>query len=168
METTFKRKAIQISSFLLHALEDTETFKTSNSGRRRWQLFGIDWMIDNDRSIKFLESNGWPHVTSEPMNPIIWRQMGKIVTYSHFAPEKLLGEERLNQFQETEDNSSKEETNNESDHNKHTKTYDWEILTVKKKYSFGKWELIYNQYEEENQLKDNKYNSCLTLHEFIL
>jgi len=57
-----------------------------------FMLFGLDWMIDSDQNIHFLEANGNPTISDYPgtgLGPQIWNDMTELLTKLHREPETL-------------------------------------------------------------------------------
>mmetsp|Transcript_23367 Transcript_23367/g.37278 ORF Transcript_23367/g.37278 Transcript_23367/m.37278 type:complete len:652 (-) Transcript_23367:1627-3582(-) len=87
MQTTFKNYVKHTTNYIFQAAR--------HSLRRRpgaFMLFGLDWMIDTDRKIHFLEANGNPsiqHYEGTGLSPGIWNNMTKLLTDLHREPQKL-------------------------------------------------------------------------------
>ncbi|GBG32757.1 Protein polyglycylase TTLL10 [Hondaea fermentalgiana] len=57
-----------------------------------FMLFGLDWMIDADQNIHFLEANGNPTISDYPgtnLGPTIWNEMTELITAVHREPSSL-------------------------------------------------------------------------------
>ena len=89
MDTVFKKRAKHVTNYIFQAAR-------SKIKRRigAFMVFGVDWVLDGDQGVHFLEANGNPSISNYPgtdLGPRIWNEMAYLVSTLHRTPELVAG-----------------------------------------------------------------------------
>jgi len=139
MEDNFREHAIKVQKFVFHASRQFMTFRKKGV----YQIFALDWIIDDDGGIHMLEANSNPLVTvyremAEEFTET-WASMVDLVLKIHTEPGAIFSEQNP------------------------------ELRTgnPKERFVFRNWHLIFNELEERRD--GTSFNPCdLKISQFSL
>ncbi len=114
----FRARAQLISRYYVLSLLKGVDFDARRAARR-WNLYGLDWVLDALGNSRLLEGNAFPLVAKHPLGAKVYEHALELAIKLHAAPEQLLD-----------------------------KPDQWQQLTTRANFTFKEWALIYNENEE--------------------
>ena len=145
----FRERAQLISRYYVLSLIKGSDFD-ARLAARRWNLYGLDWVVDALGNSRLLEGNAFPLVASHPLGAKVYEHALELAIKLHASPEQLIvtappppppQEQVAEQVLAHSEQAHKEQAQAQAPRG-------WEQLTRRANFTFHEWSLIYNENEE--------------------
>jgi hypothetical protein len=139
----FRARAQLISRYYVLSLIKGSDFDARRAARR-WNLYGLDWVVDALGNSRLLEGNAFPLVASHPLGAKVYEHALELAIKLHASPEQLIvfaPDTAQEQVAEQVAHKEREQAEAQAPRG-------WERLTRRANFTFHEWSLIYNENEE--------------------